>query len=48
MGNMGWIEIVLFYGVAIGFGAWQWWSVSKRLEKTKAEEARKRAEAESE
>lgn len=29
MGNMGWIEIVLFYGFAIGFGVWQFWSTSR-------------------
>lgn len=31
MGNFGWIEIVLFYGLAIGFGAWQWIAMDRKL-----------------
>ncbi len=47
MGNMGWIEIVLFYGVAIGFGLWQFWKTDRELKRTRAENAAKKA-AESE
>jgi len=43
MGNFGWIEIVLFYGIAIGFGAWQWVSMDRKLKKTRAEKAAKEA-----
>lgn len=44
-GNFGWIELVLFYGGAIGFGAWQFWSMDRKLKQTRAErEAREAAE----
>jgi hypothetical protein len=43
MGNMGWIEIVLFYGIAIGFGLWQFWSTSRLLKRTRAQNAAKAA-----
>jgi len=43
MGSMGWIEIVLFYGIAIGFGVWQFWSMDRKLKKTRAERAAKEA-----
>lgn len=39
MGSMGWIEIVLFYGIAIGFGVWQWVSMDRKLKQTRAEKA---------
>lgn len=42
-GNYGWIEIVLFYGIAIGFGAWQFWKMDRMLKKTRAEKAAKEA-----
>jgi hypothetical protein len=43
----GWIELIFFYGIAIGFGIWQYVSVSRTLEKTRAERrAREAAEAE--
>lgn len=45
MGNMGWIEIVLFYGIAIGFGVWQFWSTSRTLKRTRAENAAREAAA---
>ena len=46
MNNFGWIELVFFYGIAIGFGLWQYVSVSRTLEKTRAERrAREEAEA---
>lgn len=43
MGSMGWIEIVLFYGVAIGIGVWQWLKMDRMLKKTRAEKAAKEA-----
>ena len=45
MGSDGWIEIVLFYGVAIGFGVWQFWSMDRKLKKTRAEREAKEAAA---
>lgn len=46
--NFGWIEIVLFYGFAVGFAAWQYWKTDKQLKATRAkrleEEARAKAE----
>lgn len=46
-GNFGWIEIVLFYGGAIGFGVWQFWKMDRMLKKTRAErEAKEAAERE--
>lgn len=43
MGNMGWIEIVLFYGIAVGFGVWQFWKTDRLLKRTRAENAAKAA-----
>ena len=43
MSNFGWIEIVLFYGGAIGFGVWQWLKMDRMLKKTRAEKAAKEA-----
>jgi hypothetical protein len=43
MGNMGWIEIVLFYGLAIGGGVWQWLKMDRMLKKTRAKRAAKEA-----
>jgi hypothetical protein len=43
MGNMGWIEIVLFYGIAVGVGVWQWLKMDRMLKKTRAERAAKEA-----
>ena len=42
-GNYGWIELVLFYGIAVGFGVWQWVSMDRLLKKTRAEKAAKDA-----
>lgn len=42
-GTFGWIELVLFYGIAIGFGVWQWLSMDRLLKKTRAEKAAKEA-----
>ena len=43
MGNFGWIEIVLFYGGAISFGAWQYWKMDRMLKQTRAEKAAREA-----
>ncbi len=43
MDNLGWIEIALFYGIAIGFGAWQWLAMDRKLKRTRAEKAAKDA-----
>jgi hypothetical protein len=43
MGEMGWIEIVLFYGIAIGIGVWQYWKMDRMLKRTRAEKAAKEA-----
>ena len=42
-GTFGWIELVLFYGLAIGFGVWQWLAMDRKLKKTRAEKAAKEA-----
>jgi hypothetical protein len=42
-GNYGWIELVLFYGIAIGFGLWQYFSMDRKLKRTRAEKAAKEA-----
>lgn len=34
--NFGWIEIVFTAIVALGFGGWQYWSVSREIERDKA------------
>lgn len=43
MGSDGWIELVLFYGIAIGVGVWQWVAMDRRLKKTRAERAAREA-----
>lgn len=43
MNNLGWIEIVMFYGIAIGFGVWQFWKTDRLLKRTRAENAAKKA-----
>jgi hypothetical protein len=43
MGNMGWIELVFFYGLAVGFGVWQWLKMDRMLKQTRAEKAAKEA-----
>ena len=43
--NFGWIEIALFYGIAIGVCFWQWWKMRKEVREMRAErEAREAAE----
>ncbi|MDJ0978584.1 MAG: hypothetical protein QNI87_08605 [Erythrobacter sp.] len=39
----GWIEIIFFYGIAIGFGLWQVWKTDKELKKTRAERLEREA-----
>lgn len=41
--NYGWIELVLFYGIAIGFAAWQYFKMDRMLKKSRAEKAAKQA-----
>lgn len=40
-GAFGWIEIVFFYGIAIGFAGWQWLKMDRMLKKSRAEKAAK-------
>lgn len=42
-GEYGWIELVLFYGIAVAFGGWQWLKMDRMLKKTRAEKAAKEA-----
>ena len=42
--NFGWIEIVLFYGIAIGIGVWQYIKMDRMLKKTRADKAATAAE----
>ena len=48
--DLGWIELIFFYGLALGLIAWQYISTSRSLEKDRAErresEAREAAEKE--
>lgn len=37
--NFGWIEIGLFYGIAIGVGVWQYWKMDRMLKATRAQKA---------
>jgi len=41
--NFDWIEIGLFYGVAVGFGVWQYVSMDRKLKQTRAEREAKEA-----
>jgi hypothetical protein len=41
--NFGWIELVFFYGIAIGFGVWQYVAMDRKLKRTRAEKAAKEA-----
>ena len=34
--HFGWIEIVFTAVVALGFGGWQYWSVSREIRRDKA------------
>lgn len=41
--NFGWIEIVLFYGIAIGVGVWQFWKMDRMLKQSSAQKAAEQA-----
>ncbi|MCX7282613.1 MAG: hypothetical protein NTX28_00975 [Novosphingobium sp.] len=45
--NFGWIEIVLFAAIALGFGVWQLRSINREIAKDKAaaEERKRRGES---
>ena len=44
--NFGWIEIALFYGIAIGVCFWQWAKMRREVREMRAErEAREAEEA---
>jgi hypothetical protein len=42
-GNYGWIELMVFYGIAVGFGVWQWVKMDRMLKKTRADKAARQA-----
>ena len=48
MGNYGWIEIVLFYGLGLGICIWQYLKMDRELKQAKAERAEKQAQADNE
>ena len=43
-GMFGFLELIFFYGIAIGFGVWQWWKTDKLLKQTRAEREAREAE----
>lgn len=40
-----WIELVFFGGTALGIGIYQYWSVSREIERDKARKAEEEAQA---
>lgn len=44
MENYGWIELVFFYGIALGFGLWQWLKMRRELRQSREAKAAKEAE----
>lgn len=44
MGNIAWIELVFFYGIAMGFGIWQWSKMRRELRQSREARAAKEAE----
>lgn len=38
--NFGWIEIVVFAAIALGFGLWQLRSINREIARDKAEKER--------
>ncbi len=44
MGNIAWIELVFFYGIAMGFGIWQWSKMRRELRESREARAAKEAE----
>ncbi|MEM6909226.1 MAG: hypothetical protein AAF494_11150 [Pseudomonadota bacterium] len=43
--NLGWIELVFFYGFAIGFAVWQYWKTDRELKRTRAKRLEEEAKA---
>lgn len=43
MENYGWIELVFFYGIALGFGLWQWLKMRRELKQSREAKAAKEA-----
>ena len=41
MENLGLIEILFFYGIALGFGLWQWLKLRKDVKEIRAKRAAK-------
>jgi len=39
--NFGWIEIVVFAAIALGFGFWQLYSINREIARDKAAKAAK-------
>lgn len=46
--NLGWLEIVFFYGFAISFALWQYFKMDRDLKQIRKERAEKEALAEAE
>ncbi|WP_185960252.1 hypothetical protein [Erythrobacter insulae] len=46
--NLGWLEIVFFYGFAISFALWQYFKMDRDLKQIRKEKAEKAAQAEKE
>lgn len=46
--NFGWIEIVVFAGIALGFGLWQLVSINREIARDKAAKAAREAKDASE
>lgn len=44
----GWIEIILFYGIAVGFGLWQYFKMDRELKADRREREEAEAKAASE
>jgi len=42
--NFGWIELIFFYGIAIGFGLWQYFKMDRELKVMRAEREAREAE----
>lgn len=47
MDNLGWIEIVFFGVIALGFGFWQLWSINREIAKDKEAAAGKKVSEDS-
>lgn len=42
--NFGFIEIIVFAAFALGFGIWQYWSISREIARDKEKAARQALE----